>query len=133
VVKRSKLIYNAISEFIFKGKIPYYVNYDDLGRIFDTAKKYTGTKAVISPQIVEFMAAYITRKKADRTKFAREGASSLKDFSSDKLTVVPMSSVFWSAPGTVNKIAGAYFEDGVTTAILQPSDKTHTVEKILRA
>lgn len=133
LVRRTKLIFSAIDEFFFKGKVPYYVGYEDMGRIFDTAKKHAGTRANTSPPVIEFMAAYIARKKNDRIKFIRENANSYGDFAPDKLEWVPFNSVYWSRPGTVNKIAGAYFQEGIVSAIVNPSTRTEKVESILRA
>lgn len=133
IMARSNLIFSSIDEFIFKGKLPWYVNYEDVGKLYDTASKFAGTKAKINPSVMEFLAAYIARKKDDRTKFIREGATSKKDFTLDKLAWVPLRSVYWSAPGTVNKIAGAYYADGVVSALVTKNQRVETVEGILRA
>lgn len=133
IMARSNLIFSSIDEFIFKGKLPWYVNYEDVGKLYETAEKFAGTKAKINPAVMEFLAAYIARKKSDRTKFIREGAKSKDDFTLDKLSWVPLRSVFWSAPGTVNKIAGAYYADGVVSALVTKNQKVETVEGILRA
>lgn len=133
IMARSNLIFTSIDEFIFKGKLPWYVDYEDVGKLYETAEKFSGTKAKINPSVMEFLAAYIARKKDDRTKFIREGATSKKDFTLDKLSWVPLRSVFWSAPGTVNKIAGAYYADGVVSALVTKNQKVETVEGILRA
>lgn len=130
LVCRPALIYTAIDELIFKGKIPYYIEYDDMGKIFDTAKKFARTSAEILPSVTEFMAAYIGRDPDNRIKFIRETAKDQKDFK--KVKWVPMQSVYWSAPGTVNKLAGAYFQDGIVSAIVNPSERVEKIERILR-
>lgn len=133
LVAQSSLIFKAVDEFFFKGKVPWYVDYDDMGRSLDTAKKHAKTSADVLPSVVEFMAAYIARNTNDRTKFIRETAKDLKGFDKKNLCWVPMRSVFWSAPGTVNKLAGAYFSDGVVSALVNPSEKTEKIERILRS
>lgn len=133
LVCRANLIYRAIEEFVFKGKIPWYVGYEDMGKIFDTAKKHARTSAEILPSVVEFMAGYIGRDKTDRIKYIREVGKDYKDFTQAKMAWVPMRSVYWSAPGTVNKLAGAYFSDGITSALVNPSERTEKIESILRA
>ena len=104
-----------------------------MGKLFDTAKKHAKTSADILPSVVEFMAAYIARYKNDRTKYLREVAKTPKDFDMKNLAWVPMRNVFWSAPGTVNKLAGAYFEQGVTSALVNPSQRVEKIESVLRA
>lgn len=132
VVQRSSVVFSALNEFVFMGKIPWYVGYDDVGGLLETARSYGGSKASIVSGIMEFMAAYIARDKRDRTKFIRETAKSEADFQK-YLAWVPMKSVFWSAPGTVNKIAGAYAQDGIVAALVNPNDTVPRVEAVLRA
>ena len=132
LVCRPTLIFTAISEFVFKGKVPWYVGYEDMGKLFDTAKSHAKTRADIHPSVMEFIAAYIARDKDDRIKYLRETAKTDADFQK-KLAWVPMQSVYWSAPGTVNKLAGAYFQDGIVSAIVNPSDRVEKIENILRA
>lgn len=132
LVKRAELIYKALEEFCFQGKVPWYVDYDDMGKLFDTAAYHSGTKADLQPAIVEFIAAYIARDKRDRIKFLRETSETYADFQKN-LAWVPMRSVYWSAPGTVNKLTGAYFEEGIKSAFVNPSDRVENIEGILRA
>ena len=133
IVARSSLIFTAIDEFVFKGKVPWYVEYEDMGKLFNTAEAYAGTRARILPSVMEFLSSYIARKKDDRAKFIRDGAKTKEDFSLSKIAWVPLRSVYWSAPGTLNKLAGAYFADGVVSAIVNPSNKVEKVESIVRA
>lgn len=133
IVARSNLIFSAIDEFVFKGKVPWYIEYDDMSKLFTTASEYSGSKARILPQVMEFLAGYIARSKNDRTKFIREVAKTPKEFHRNNISWVPLRSVFWSAPGTVNKISGAYFADGVVSALVNPSKRVEKVESILRA
>lgn len=133
IVARSNLIFTAIDEFIFKGKVPWYVGYDDMGKIFETAQSHAGTRARVIPSMVEFFAAYIGRQKNNRVKFIREGAKTAADFTPEKIHWVPLRSVFYSAPGTVNKISGAYFQDGIVSALVNPSTQVESVEAVLRA
>lgn len=130
-IARPSLIFTAIEEFVFKGKVPWYVEYEDMGRLFDTAKKYSKSKADIIPPVAEFIAAYIGRDRKDTSKYIRETAKNEKDFRNIKW--VPMRSVYYSSPGTVNKLAGAYFNDGIVSALVNPSERVDHVEKILRS
>ncbi len=82
---------------------------------------------------MEFFAAYTARQKEDRVRFIREGAKTRSDFTPDKIRWVPLRSVFYSAPGTVNKLAGAYFQDGIVSALVNPSTQVESVESVLRA
>lgn len=133
LVKRESLMYNMFSEFIFKGKIPWYVEYDDLGKLFDTSNSHAGSRINKNLEVIEFIASLITRHKDDRSKYLRNVGKTYSDFSLDKLAYVPLSSIFYSVTNTVNKISGSYFNDGVTSALVNPTTKVEKIEKILRA
>lgn len=133
LVARSNLIFLAIDNFIFLGKVPWYCTYDDVGKLFNTAASYAGTKARMTPAVMQFMAGYIGRYKDNRAKFIREVVKKKEDFTKNVISWVPLRSVFWSAPGTVNKLSGAYFNDGIVSALNNPSNRVETVESILRA
>lgn len=132
LVCRTSVIFKTFDEFFFKGKIPWYGSYDDISSIFATAKKHSKTRAEVTPEVVEFLTAYISRDKNNRKFFIRETAKSYQEFQTN-LRFVPMQSVFWSAPGTVNKLAGAYFENGIVSALVNPSERVEKIESILRA
>lgn len=133
LVCQSSLLFIALDEFIFKGKMAKYLSYDDAMRIFDTAQKHTRTSATILHPVVEFIIGYIGRSRADRKTYIRLAATKPSDYSLKNLSWVPMRSVYWSAPSTVNKTGGAYFPDGVVSALVNPSVRSDNIEKILRA
>jgi len=133
IVKRSNLMYSILDEFIFKGKIPWYMSYDDLGKIYDTAKIYAGSNVGQNQETIEFLASIITRSKKDRTKYLRTNISDYKETENDKIDFVPLNSVFYSVNSTVNRLAGNYFNDGVISSLVIPTDSVETIEAILRA
>jgi hypothetical protein len=133
LVRRDTMMFNVFDEFVFKGKIPWYVDYTDLGKLFDTADIFAGSNVGKNPEVIEFIASMITRPKSDFTKYLRATAKSYADTESDKIGYVPLSSVYYSVNSTVNKIAGAYFQEGVVSALVTPSKEVQKIEKILRA
>lgn len=133
LVKNTDNIYNIVDEFIFKGKIPWYVEYEDLAKLFDTAKDHAGSNVGENQEVMEFIASMVARSKDDRSKYIREVMTAKADTSLDKIDYVALSSVFYSVKSTVNKIAGSYFSDGVVSALVNPSDKAEKIERILRA
>lgn len=133
LLKRETLMYNVIDEFIFKGKIPWYVDYEDLGKLFDTAKYHAGSNVGQNLEVIEFIASMVSRSKEDRTKYIRSVGQTYKDFSLDRIDYVDLKSVFYSVNSTVNKLAGSYFNDGVASALVVPSTKVEKIESILRA
>lgn len=133
LIQRETLMFNVMDEFIFKGKLPWYVEYDDLGHLFDTAKYHANSNVAQNPEVIEFIAALITRSKQDRTKYIRNVAKTYSDYELNKIDYIPLSNVFYSAHSTVNKLAGSYFNDGVISALVTPSENVEQIEKILRS
>lgn len=133
LIQREALMFNVLDEFIFKGKIPWYVEYDDLGHLFDTAKYHANSNVAQNPEVIEFIAALVTRSKSDRTKYIRNVAQTYDDYRLDKIDYIPLSNVFYAVHNTVNKLAGSYFNDGVISALVTPSEGVEQIEKILRS
>lgn len=133
LVRREAMLYNVFDEFIFKGKVPWYVDYEDLGKLFDTAKYHAGSNVAQNLEVIEFIASMVSRSVEDRTKYIRSVGSDYKDFTLDKIDYVALKSVFYSVNSTVNKLAGSYFSDGVTSALVVPSTQVEKIESILRA
>jgi len=132
LVKRETLMYNVFDEFVFKGKLPWYAQYEDVGKLFDTAMYHAGSKVAQNVEVIEFVASMISRSKDDRTKYIRTLANSYSDVTIDKVDFVPLKSVFYSVNSTLNKIAGSYFNDGITSALVQKSEQAEKIEKIIR-
>lgn len=133
LVQREAILFRVFDEFIFKGKVPWYVDSDDMGSLFATAAKHAGSRVANNPEVMEFIASLVTRSKKDRMKYLREVAETLKDFSAENTEFVPLKSIFYSVKSTVNKLTGSYFNDGVVSALVTPTTKTDKIESILRA
>lgn len=133
LVKRDTLMYNVLDELIFKGKIPWYVEYEDLGKLLDTAKLHADSNVGQTQEVMEFITSMIARSKDDRSKYIRLAADKLSDVGIGKLEYIPLNSVFYAVNSTVNKLSGSYFSDGVISALVTKSDKAEKIESILRA
>lgn len=133
VIKRDTLMYNVFDEFIFKGKAPWFASYEDIGKLFDTAKSHADSNIGANLEVIEFIASIVARKNGERTTYLRDNAETFDAYKDAKMEVVPMMSVFYAVKGTANKLTGAYFADGVVSAIVNPTDSVQKVESILRA
>jgi len=131
VVKVDTLMFNVIDEFVFKGKVPWYVNPVDLAKHFDTAKSHADSGLASNLQVIEFVVSLISRAQGDRSKLLRLAAKAQEDF--EKGTFVALSSVHDSVKSPLNKIAGAYMSEGVISAVLNPADRPEYIERVLRA
>lgn len=133
VVQDDKIIYFIVDEMLFKAKVPWYMNYDDLGKLLDSARHYADSRAAKVLEVIELMASVVARLKEDEGKYLRHFSNTLKSNLLDQAQFIPLESVHLSVTGTVNRITGNYFEPAIEGALVQPSKKADNVEKILRA
>ena len=133
LVKTDTLTFEVLDEFILKGKVPWWATIDDLCGIFDTADKHAGSKINKVPQTIEFLVGVISRRMEERAKPLRQTAKTWKDYDLESIEFIPLKSVLYSVNNTASKLSGAFFNDGVISAIVNPVSKTGKVEKILRA
>lgn len=131
VVKQDTLPYYIYDVFISKGRIPFYLNYVDVCKLFDTARSYADANVGERPEVIQLMVSLIARDKKDRTKYYRQ---IIKDNSGvdTNMVFIPMKSVEYGATNTVNKLGGNYFQTGVVSALINPSEKVENIESILR-
>lgn len=133
VVRKDTITYNVMDEFIMKGKVPWWGTVDDLCQMFDTAKKHADSNIGNTPQSIEFLVGIIARKLEERSKSLRQTAKTRSDYDLDRIEFISLKSVLYSVNNTVSKLSGAYFHDGVVSAIVNPASKSSRVETILRA
>ena len=126
------LVYEIYNELISAGKVPDYVDYEDLGSIFDSAVDYAGANVGRNEEITETLAAIISRIKSDRNKQFRTLAGDEQVMKTQKPAYIPLRSVIYSATNTLNKLAGSYMQVGVVSALVTPSEKVEKLDEILR-
>lgn len=132
VVKKRTMIYDILSELLLKGKVPWYASYRDMATIFRLAKKYADSDAANVDAVSELIASIIARSPKDMKRYLRLDLENKKGADSNDILYVPLSSVVHSVNNTVNKITGAYFNDGIQSALVHPSNKAERIETVLR-
>lgn len=130
LVQKDTLVYSVFNEFVSSGNIPWYVDYIDAGALFDTAGTIAGTSIGKNPETVEILIATISRKKKEKMEYFR--TSTKEEILKTQPVYVPLKSVSYSATNTTNKLAGAYFDEGVASALINPTTKADTIGTILR-
>ncbi len=132
LVKQDVLVYRIYDELFSKGNVPWYIGYEDLGNIFDTAKYHANANVGKSPEVTQLLVSLISRDPSDRTKYYRTAIKSRKDLVDKQPAYIPLKSVTYAATNTTNKLAGSYFAVGVKSALVDPADRTEKIEEILR-
>jgi hypothetical protein len=129
VIRKDSLFYPVINELIFRGGVPWYVDYEDLGKAFDSGKKFADNNAGKSYEVNELLASMISRSRKDRAIFYRHSENPKEK----KPDYIALTSIFYSVKNTVNKLAGNYFTEGLVSALVEPSQSTEKIEQLLRA
>lgn len=132
VVKQDTLVFRIYDEIIAKGRAPWYLGYDELGKLFDTAKPLAGANIGQNHEVTELLISMIARDPSDRTKYYRQTVKSREELRTRPPAIIPLRSVQYSATNTVNKLAGSYWNDALDSALVSPGDRVERIEKILR-
>ena len=132
LVKADTLVYKIYDEIISKGRVPWYLNYTDLGKLFDSAKYHAGANIGGNHEVTELLVSMITRNANDRHLYYRSGLKSMEDLQKRPPAFVALRSVTYSATNTLNKLAGSYFSEGMVSALVTPTEKVERIESLLR-
>lgn len=132
IIADDKLMYWMYSYFIELANIPWYMEYNDLLKMYDQTPYYMGNTLGSSTQIVEMIIGNVARSPDDIKTMYRHYFDPTK-----KKTNLPnwiaLRNMSLGAADTFSKVMGSYFDDGVTSALAEPSKTLTNVEKVLRA
>lgn len=132
LVRIDTLTYHIYDEIFSKGRVPSYLSYDDLGGIYDTARKHAGANVGGNPEVVELMVSLIARDKTNKTLSFRSTVKTPSDLKNSTPVYIPLRSVSYAATNTTNKLGGSHFVQGLTSALVNPSERPERIETILR-
>lgn len=133
LVKNDVLVYKIYNEFISKGKIPWYLGYVEMGQLFDTALYHAGANIGQNPEVTELIVSMIARDSKDKVKYYRTTLNSTEEGVNMEPTFIPLRSVTYGATNTTNKLAGSYWQEGLTSALVSPSTRVERIESLLRS
>ena len=118
--------------FIAKGKIPWYLNYSDLGILFTTAKLHAGANLGVDNAALEMIVSSLARDPQDRMRYYRHSVDTPKDTRNNPPDIIPLRSVALSTTNTTAKLLGNYMQEGVTSALVSPTERSESIETMLR-
>jgi len=133
LLMQDTLVYYLFDEVITKGNVPWYMDYNDLGKMLDSAERYAGTNLARNRELNELIASLIARDANKRTEYYRSAVTKQSDLTTSPPDYVALSSVVYSATSTLTKMAGSYMSEGMISAIVNPSTKVERIESLLRA
>lgn len=132
LVKTDTLTYKIYDEIISKGRVPKYLGYSELGKLFDSAEYHAGAKIGKNQEVTELIVSMIARNPLNRAEYYRSTIKDLSELVTNPPVFIPLRSVQYAATNTTNKLAGSYFEAALVSALVSPADRTERVEGLLR-
>lgn len=124
--------YNIYNEMIAKGNVPWYLTYEDFGKVLMTAHSYAGITLTGNNAPIELIIASIARQKSNLYKYYRNTIKTAAQQHTTAPTYVPFNSVAYGATNSVGKIMGSYFEEGMTSTLTVDDSGPAGVEAYLR-
>jgi len=132
VVKEVDFMFDIFDTLLIKGKMPWYLNYRDPVDVFAKMKKYTGTKAANNRMTFELLTSIIARYKDNKKIQYRNYVNEAGKEIPESLAWVGLENIFYSFNSTLSKVAGAYMELGIVSAILDPEKEISDLEHVVR-
>ncbi len=131
VIKDGPFVFFIYDEIIAKGKTPWYMSYTDLGEIFDTVKYHAGVDLKQPHAIIEMLSASRARNPKDRAKYYRNMLKKQADYDKIEPDIIQLRSVAYGADSTTAKLLGAYLQEGISSALVNPTETVEKVEDLL--
>lgn len=132
LVKIDNLMYRIYDELVAKGRVPWYLGYEDLGKLFEHSKYHAGVRIGSNPAVFEMIVAAICRNPDDVKQYYRQSVRSREDLALRPPTIIPLRAVSYGATNTIAKLMGSHFNENVTSALVSPGERVERVERLLR-
>lgn len=132
LVVDDKNAYNVYNEFIAKGRVPWFMSYEDFGKILTTAHNYAGINLSGTNAPLELIITSIARDSKNLYTYYRNIIKNTNEQFTNPPGYVPFKSVSYGATNTAGKIMGSYFDEGLTSALTAPEGGPEGVEVHLR-
>lgn len=126
------LVHRIYTEFLGKGRLPWYYNYEIMPKIFSQTGKYNNLRLGADPVILEVMTANMCRDPNDPSRFYRQRPDAKLSYLKDPPAVIGLRNVSYSATNVAAKLGGSRFEEGLTAILVNPSERAERIETMLR-
>lgn len=132
LVKDSRVIFQIAEELQVKARLPWYMNYVDRTRIFRSARKHAGTNIGSQREVIELMIAQNTRSRKNRSEYFRNTLKKQDDIYSFDSVATGLKVIEDSASSNLTRFTGSYMDRGITSILVNPSERVEPIENYLR-
>lgn len=128
IVKDGNVIYEVFITFLALGKIPPFITYDKIQRLFDNDGEHCGVPLGINHSIFEMIYSAIYRDSEDPYQHYRHTPMTKPP------VIVPLHQISHGPSSTTARIVGSYLNDGITASLIDDTERTPSkIENLLRA
>lgn len=133
LVMYDTLGYYVYEEMYSTGKYPWYFQEYDVLTLFKTVKEAGGVTLAANNATLEMLVAHLTRRIDNRYEFYRHSnPGDMNRLIGDGFDIIALRNVSYGAQDTASKIMGSYLDEGLTSALISPSDRASALEEIYR-
>lgn len=129
VVKRDIIAYQVYDFLIDAGHVPWFLEYDDLLKLFYLSDQYAGITFGANHSIIPLIVSNIARDPNLKTRYFRQA---INESPKAVPSFIPFKSVIYGPKTTTAKLMGAYFDSALVSALTNPNTRTEKVETLLR-
>lgn len=126
MVVTSDFTYDLFEEFFTKGYIPFYMNYEDLSKLFEKGDKYSNVNIGNDPSVFELIASIVARSSKDKKLYYRQVNAD------GPISYVGLNNIIYGYTNTISRIMGGYMKEGIVTSVVDPETETTALSNMLR-
>lgn len=131
LVKNDTLVADIYGEIIAKARVPWYLGYLELAKLFESAQKFAGVRVGSQPEVDWMLVSIIARDPKDISRYYRTTIKQMSDLQTSPPDFVPLQNVSATATNTFTRIGGNYFNDGVRSSLINDSTRSESIEALL--
>lgn len=135
IVQRDIVVYRIYKEFLSSGNIPFYLEQneerDDPAALLDTAKQYAGTNIGSQRPVTELIASLSSRDPNELIRFFRQLPP--EEQARTRPNFIGLMSAAYGAVNTLSRLAGAGYDQGLSAALVYPTDQISEQEQVIRS
>jgi hypothetical protein len=126
VVMNPQLGYVLFREFVFLGKMPDYIGYEQSGFMFNDVENIVGLDFKTNNVVFETIFAHLHRDPSNVMTPYR-----LTNMKKEPI-MIPLREVQHAATSTSGRIMGSFFDDAINSSVVNQSEDTSEVEDLFR-
>jgi hypothetical protein len=131
LVMRNEMIYYVYNEFTAKGNMPWFMGENDKTIPYENAPRFCGVNVGANPSIMQMVHSSTTRVANNKAVQLRHAVRTPKELAAVEAVTIALRSIIWGPTNTPARIIGSYFKEGLTTALVNPSEIKEPIEDML--